>query len=272
MKAMNVNQKFAEPRYHQSIGKVERIIGYIQSILRLYNIEFDGKFVSRMDTDLSWNTISSILPLIQFSINRRKSRISTISPAMLMLGSQLNDIPDITLAINKLQNGLKNNNFKQDHHQYLSRIQNNLQILKSKYKDDWSKYTRISKMQYDKRYNLLPKRDKNNKIIPHSHAFGYDPISSFQKGMNVLYYVGPHKSYNGKWRQMWTGPWQIASDKDNLHIQIADKDGKIREVSVDRLKTFKSSHYKDTESWKEYQNSLDIVKKNQPNLSDNDED
>ena len=271
MKAMKVEQKFAEPRYHQSIGKVERAIGYIQSILRLFNIEFEGKFVSRMDTELNWNTIKSILPLIQFSMNRKRSRISTISPAMLMLGEQILDIPDITMAINDIKSGLNDNKFKADHHQYLSKIQYNLKILKAKYKSDWSKYTRLSKKQYDKRYNLLPKRDANDKIIPHSHAFGYEPVSKFKKGMNVLYYVGPHKGLNGKWRQMWTGPWQIASEPDDIHIQIIDKDGKMREVSVDRLKTFKSNDYKDTESWKQYQNSLTMIKKNQPTFSDNDE-
>ena len=89
--------------------------------------------------------------------------------------------------------------------------------------------------------------------------------------MNVLHYVGPHKSYNGKWRQMWTGPWQIASDPDDIHIQISDKKGKLREVSIDRLKSFKSSDYSDTETWKEYQDSLNLVKNNQPNFSDDDD-
>ena len=37
---MKVKQNFAEPRYHNRIGKVENRIGFIQSILRTY-IGFD---------------------------------------------------------------------------------------------------------------------------------------------------------------------------------------------------------------------------------------
>ena len=128
MKAMNVKQKFAEPRYHQSIGKVERVIGVIQTILRTFNIEFDNNFVTRCDPSVSWDTIKSIIPLIQFSINRKRSRISTVSPAMMMLGDQINDVPDITIAINNLKKGLKENKFHKDKHLYLLNIQRNYKL------------------------------------------------------------------------------------------------------------------------------------------------
>ena len=71
---------------------------------------------------------------------------------------------------------------------------------------------------------------------------------------------------------MWTGPWTITSEPDDLHIRIADKKGKMRDVSLDRLKIFKSSDYKNTETWNEYQKSMELAMKNQPTLSDNDED
>ena len=63
--------------------------------------------------------------------------------------------------------------------------------------------------------------------------------------------------------------WSIA---DSVHIQISDKKGKKREVSVDRLKLFKTNDYKNLETWRDYQKSFDLVTNNQPNLSDNDED
>ena len=272
LKAMDVEQYFAEPRYHQSIGKVERVIGVVQSVLRSLNIEFDNKFVSRIDPNTSWEMIKSILPLIQFSINRRKSRISTLSPAMLMLGEQINDVPDIVIAIDRIKHGLNNNKFHKDKHLYLQNLVKNLTAIKNRYKHDWYKYTHLSKKYYDKRYNLLPKRDANGKIIPHSHAFGYEPISQFKKGMRVLYYVGPHKAYNGKWRQMWTGPWSIISEPDELHIKITDKKGNIRAVSIDRLKIFKKRDLNEFENWSNDSNILKMTKDNQPNMSDNDDD
>ena len=270
--SMIVKQKFAEPRYHQSIGKVERVIGFVQSILRSYNIEFDNKFVSRYDTKSNWNMIKSIIPLIQFSINRKRSRFTTISPAMLMLGEQIRNIPDISFAINDIKDGLNNNRFHKDVHLYLNRLVKNLSILRVRYITNWAKYVLISKREYDKRYNLLPKRDKQGKIIPHSHAFGYEPIDRFKRGIKVLYYVGPHKGYNGKWRQKWTGPWQIDSDSNQSHIVITDSKGKRRDVSADRLKIFKIKDKKFYEKWENYKKRMDMIIKNQPNLSDNDED
>ena len=124
MKAMDVKQNFAEPRYHQSIGKVERVIRVIQTGLRTFNIEFENKFVTRCDSSVNWDTIKSIIPLIQFSINRKRSRISTLSAATLMLGDQINDVPDISIAIENLKNGLKENKFHKDKHLYLEKIQN----------------------------------------------------------------------------------------------------------------------------------------------------
>ena len=149
-------------------------------------------------------------------------------------------------------------------------------ILNQKYKTEQSEIRKtelgISQKQYDKRYNLIPKRDKDGKIIPHSHAFGYEAISDFKKGMNVLYYVGPHKAYNGKWRQMWTGPWVIASDPSDLHVKLTDKKGNIKEVSIDRLKSFKQQKFAETIKLEEYNKKLKMAINNQPNLSDNDED
>ena len=92
--------------------------------------------------------------------------------------------------------------------------------------------------------------------------------------MNVLYYVGPYKAYNGKWRQMQTGPWSLASDPDDLHIKISDKNGNTREVSIDRLKLFKKRDLNELEDWSKIndESKLKLAVKNQPNLSDNDDD
>jgi len=42
-KAFNIKQEFSEPRNHRSTGKVERVIGFIQTIMQRFNIQSDEK-------------------------------------------------------------------------------------------------------------------------------------------------------------------------------------------------------------------------------------
>ena len=43
-KLLGVKQLFSEPRYHQGTGKVERVIGLIQQIIKAYNVESNRFF------------------------------------------------------------------------------------------------------------------------------------------------------------------------------------------------------------------------------------
>ena len=71
---------------------------------------------------------------------------------------------------------------------------------------------------------------------------------------------------------MWTGPWSIISEPNELHVRSTDKNGETKPVSVDRLKIFKRRDKENLKSWSNYNDTLEMAKKNQPNLSDNDED
>ena len=71
---------------------------------------------------------------------------------------------------------------------------------------------------------------------------------------------------------MWTGPCSIISEPNELHVRITDKNGETKPVSVDRLKIFKRRDKENLKSWSNYNDTLEMAKKNQPNLSDNDED
>ena len=54
LKSLKIKHKFAEARYHNRIGKVERIIGFIQQILRSYNVQFNNRLVTDHDPELQW--------------------------------------------------------------------------------------------------------------------------------------------------------------------------------------------------------------------------
>ena len=115
MKSFRVKHKFAEARYHQGIGKVERIIGFIQQILRTYNIEFKNRFIDTCNSKLSWTTIVSILPFIMYSINCNRNWVTIYSPAMMMYGDNYRDIPDIKNVCEDLMD----DDYTKDDHKYM---------------------------------------------------------------------------------------------------------------------------------------------------------
>ena len=106
--------------------------------------------------------------------------------------------------------------------------------------------------QYDKKYNLAPVRDNKGNLVQPKHKFGFEPVSDFKQGLQVLYYVGPNRGTNGKWRQTWTGPWRIHQKCGKYRVTIIDSRGKSKEVSIDRLKSFKASDEKDYYNYNEY--------------------
>ena len=267
--SLKINHKFAEPRYHNRIGKVERIIGFIQQILRSYNVEFNNRLVTYCDPELKWSTIEAIIPFIQFGINKKRSRISTFSPAMLMFGEQIRDIPDILFAIKKIKTAINDKNLSKRDYEYLNELQLKLKKIRLKYKQEWKAYCKISKRQYDNRYNLAPKRDKDGKLIGPRHSFGYQPINQFIKGAKVLYYAGPHRSgINSKWRQKWTGPWYIANKTGKFTVKIVDNNGKGYDVDIDRLKLFKSFKKDELLSYPQYEKLISKIRRDKPVYSD----
>ena len=84
--------EIAEPRNHRSIGKVERVIGFIQSIINHYNLLLDDKFAGKIDDERqAWTDLKILAPLLQLALNQRKMRISGVSPNMLIFGMNMND-------------------------------------------------------------------------------------------------------------------------------------------------------------------------------------
>ena len=64
----------------------------------------------------------------------------------------------------------------------------------------------------------------------------------------------------------------ISAQTGRLSIKIADKSGKTRDVSVDRLKIFKSHIKNELIDWKLYEQQMQSAIQNQPNLSEEEDD
>ena len=154
--------------------------------------------------------------------------------------------------------------------------------IHSTYKQQWKKYCWVSKTNYDSKHKLEQDLDevtkskentiKSKRTTKRNHQNKHVPIHKFQKGMSVLYYIGPHKGINGKWRQRWTGPWLISNRISESTVNICDKWGDSRNVSIDRIKQFKHRDKNDLIRWKEYTKLLETVSDNRIAAVDSDED
>ena len=104
MKASGIKLELAEPRNHRSIGKVERVIGFIQKILNSYNLLLGEKLTNdTIQRTEAWRIIETILPFINFGINQHHSRFTTFSPNQLMFGTNMKDISDIGRLQSRLE-------------------------------------------------------------------------------------------------------------------------------------------------------------------------
>ena len=239
---LGIKQIWSEPRNHKGTGKVERTIRMIQQIINAYNVESGQIFTDTNKHTLKqrWETLNSMLPFIQFSLNQKRSRFTNLSPNIIMFGSQLNEIQDIGLfseRLNVLKREFKRN---EDSYEYIECLVNELQFVWKQFSRDWSEYAKITKKDYDNRYNVDKKLNRNLKL--------------FKPGAEIVYFCGDRQETNRKWRQRWTGPWEVMKRLDESTIVIADNDGTTCPVSVDRVKLYQKDEYY---SLKEYNDMLE---------------
>ena len=226
LKSAGIHQELAEPRNHRSIGKVERIIGYVQRVLNQYNLQLDEYLTDRdIDYDQQWDVIEVILPFVQLAINQHRPRFTSFSPNMLIFGTNVNDISDIGSLQRKLIQ-VQELNKKNEDYKILSDLISRIKIINDQFETDWKAYTWLTIKNYNKRWSINDNKLKcNNKM--------------FQKGSEILYYIGDKQVSQYKWKQRWTGPWII--DKritDNTMIIGDPSTGNQKRVSIDRCKPF----------------------------------
>ena len=225
MHALGVKWEYAERNNHRSIGKVERIIGFVQSILKRYNIQLDQRITNPTDADYeeSWDVLKIIIPHIQAAINQRRPRFTTYSPNMLMFGSQLHDASDISRILHRMKQAQQYSNIKDDEHKYLVDLITRLTDIYRNFNDDYKKYTYFTKERYDAKW-----RTRNSR-----------KFKQYQEGKYVLYYVGDKQIAQHKWLSQWSGPWKITKKlNDGTRIITDEETGNQIRVSIDRLKLF----------------------------------
>ena len=128
-------------------------------------------------------------------------------------------------------------------------------------------------MQYDKKYNLLIPRNKlDSPNKNRNKQFDFMKPNDYKKGIKVLYYIGPHKGQNGKWRQRWTGPWTIKHKINRKMVEIVDNFNKKKDVAVDRLKIFKTFKPDELIDWDTYNRRLDSAQNNKITMDEDDSD
>ena len=101
---LGTDLQFAEPGYHRGIGKVERTIRIIQDQFQRINLQWDEVITDCKDPDRVFNILRVISPHVQAALNQRRPRISTFSPNMLMFGTQLKDLSNIDIIIERMKN------------------------------------------------------------------------------------------------------------------------------------------------------------------------
>ena len=228
---IGIHQVWSEPRNHKGTGKVERTIRLIQQIINAYNVESGQLFTETNKHTLKqrWETLDSLLPFIQFSLNQKRSRFTNISPNQLMFGTQLKEIQDIGLFTNQLQSLRDEFNHNSDNFEYVECLIRELTFVWNQFNHDWSEYTRITKKEYDQKYDVSRK-------LP-------EQLKRFKVGVQIVYYTGDKQEPNRKWRQRWQGPFEIIKRLDDRTVIIADGDGTACPVSIDRIKVYNSDEY-----------------------------
>ena len=262
MKLSGIKVEIAEPRNHRSIGKVERVIGFVQQIINEYNLLLEQRLTNNIDEfEHSWQTIETLLPFIQLALNQRRPRFTTFSPNMLMFGRNVNDISDIDRIKNDLTSIRNNTKVKmeKEDYVYLQDLINKLERINNAFKSDWQEYTWISHENYNKRWNINKSKISRNRKL-------------FTVGKKILYYIGDRQVARSKWKQKWTGPWTIDKRLNDSTIIIGDPEtGNQKRVSLDRVKIFSeqglikySNYMKQDEN---YINKLNKLKEILPNYS-----
>ena len=239
------SHEITEPYNHRGTSLAERSIGTYQRIMNHYNLLLDEQLTDRLDRrEKAIKIIDIITKMIQFGMNNKSKRFTNISPNQLMFGRNMNDMDDAARLNFKLQQIQNNKQYKlkQEDYNYLRELIDLLNDVRKRFKDDWIKYTFVSKRDYEKRYNITKELIERNLI-------------NYAVGTQVLYYVGDKQVAMHKWKSRWTGPWIVEKHINDSSLILADPEsGDQKRVSFDRIKKFNS------EDFMQYQ---DLVEKNE---------
>ena len=81
-----------------------------------------------------------------------------------MFGEQLAEVPDLNSSIEQLRNDIKNGKFKSEDYELMEELVEKFEFMDDKYKNEWKKYTKITKKEYDEKFKIDKKLKVNRKI------------------------------------------------------------------------------------------------------------
>ena len=228
---LGVHHEVAEPRNHRSIGKVERVIGFLQAIINHYNLILGKELTDFADANVAWTRIKVLLPFIQLGFNQRVMRITGISPNMAIFGTNMNDITDIARMNAKIDEF--GNDRKLDKRDFilLRNIRDDINNMNKIADSNWKKITKLSVKEYNNKYNITLESIMRNR-------------ERFQEGDQVLYFIGDKQTARYKWREKWSGPWILEKRINDATLILSDpRNGNQKRVSIDRVKKFNDTDY-----------------------------
>jgi len=230
-KLLDYEHQIAEPRNHRSIGKVERVIGFLQGVINHYNQLLNKQLTDFGDREIAWTRIRILLPFIQFAFNQRVMRITGISPNMAMFGTNLNDLTDFSRMDKIVEKSAKDKNIKKRDYELLSQVRDEIKRMHKIAESNWKEVTKLSVKTYNNRYNITPNTIENNK-------------KNYKVGDLVLYFIGDKQTARQKWREKWSGPWTIDKRLNDTSIILGDPTtGNQKRVSLDRVKKYNPVEY-----------------------------
>ena len=234
---LGFEHQIAEPRNHRSIGKVERVIGFLQGVINHYNLLLNKQLTDDDDSFTAWMKIRVLLPFIQFAFNQRVMRITGISPNMAIFGSNLNDLSDIGRMSSKIEDFAKDESLSNRDFEILRDLRDNIARLDEIAQTNWKSVTKLSVKSYNNKYNITPA-----KIIQQRRQFRVND--------KVLYFIGDKQVARYKWREKWSGPWNLKKRLNDSTMIIEDpRNGNQKRVSIDRLKRFNERDYLNYEDY-----------------------
>ena len=243
---LNYEHEIAEPRNHRSIGKVERVIGFLQAVINHFNLLLGNELTDFDDADAAWTRIKVLLPFIQFGFNQRKMRITGISPNEAIFGMNMNEISDIGRMNAKIEEFADNRNLDREDYILLRNIRDNIVEMNKIADSNWKEVTKLSVKSYNNKYNITKESVIRNR-------------ERFKEGDQVLYFIGDKQVARYKWREKWSGPWTLESKINDATVIITDpRNGNQKRVSIDRIKKFIPTDYIDYKA--QYELSEEYIK------------
>ena len=222
IQGLDTDLQFAEPGYHRGIGKVERTIKIIQDNFQRINLQWDEVITDCTNPDHLFNILRVIAPHIQAALNQRRPRISTFSPNMLMFGTQLKDLSNIDIVINRMRelfcqkdSSLQNNESSKNGTNTENKNKSNNNKKKSK-----SKNSGINKNnENDKNEFFDSQKYRTNPLIATTVV-----TNNNQQNNNEKEKHDKNENSNENEKISFTRQWQINAWKNKKNPKIKTKD------------------------------------------------